>query len=206
MSEWILNLFQIVNGKQFSLLLLLNLFGFFLSSSIFSLNKKKNWFNWLLAYPRYLVDFLQALEKKRFSFTSLFLIIFLTNTGTMCMGFLFGFIPGLTYIFLFYLGLNLGLVQLLLLPNKPLWITLFNPIAIMEILSVTIAATLGLQLTLHSLGFLEWRLKLVYFHYLLRYIAYYPILILFIAGTLETWIILLSRKILPPMEGSNQNL
>lgn len=179
-------------------LFILYLFGFNLSKNIYTSYKNKNRFHLLLKYPQFITRVLEDLNRSHLSFPGLLLLIVTTNISTMYMGFLAGFIPYLTYFFVFYLGINLGLTQLLLMPDKPLWILFMNPIALLEIPAILIAAAAGLSLGTSPYSYVHLKISLTLFNENLTFLLHYPVLILCISGILESWLVVLSRKIQVP--------
>ncbi len=197
MIQWLKHMGDVVSLRDFSSLFLIYLIGLYVSPMIMQRYRASGQFAVLLKYPLFITAVLDELNHSRLKFIQLLAIILITNFSTMYISFLVGFIPYLPYLMIFYLGLNLGLTQLLLLPDKPLWILFTNPIALMEIPAILLAASAGLHLNLHEMNVFQFKTHLILFSETLVFLVKYPMMILIFSGILESWLVILSRKLLP---------
>lgn len=200
MSAWFYQLGALIYSHEFLKLLFLFLIAFFSANWIYSLkNTKKNKIIFciikiLIIFPEYMINVIHDILKKRWSFPELFLFILVYNSFSVFTGFISGFVPYFPYILIFITGLNIGLLSVISAPKSNTAILLVNPVAILEIVAICIAFSLGLQLEVKPLQLIIFREKLVLYNELLRLVYKFSFLLLLIAAIIESTLIVLFSK------------
>lgn len=198
MMEWFLQFLQLFTVTDTILFFAFLLAGMIAGNQVFSLVSLSGRGQWMTAYARFMAEVVRELEKKRWSFSAMSLFIFTNNATTMYVIYLSGIWLPIQYVIIFILGYNLVQAHRIMLPGQSLRMIFFNPVAWFEFSALLAAATLGRSLFLSSFSWVSWRCSLMELESTLPMLLFFPVLLLFFSALLESWLIMIARKIQPP--------
>lgn len=149
---------------------------------------------WLIVYPLWVADKLEAWADKKIKPYLLFLFIFFINTFSLSLDFLSGWLPGLPIIFAVWTGLNVGVITFKTLKGQFYYAALINPVALLELPAVFIAFGLafGINAKIMSLNLSATQFEIQ------QYIdSFFGLVvpILLIAALVETVIIVFAQRV-----------
>ena len=186
MLDDFLAVFGIINSRILLISVLLFFIGYALAPTAYY---KK--YKWLLAYPFFIIHLMEKHFKQDWPAPLIFLVILTLNSLSLYFNLLSGWIVFLPYFVIIYLGLNVGVIIYHTLEGKFFYLSLFNPVALIELPAAWISITMAIQF---SLGRYIDTLPIISF---MQYTVYFlqtiiPILVL--AGIIETALIVYSRR------------
>jgi len=186
MLDDFLAVFGIINSRILLISVLLFFIGYALAPTAYY---KK--YKWLLAYPFFIIHLMEKHFKRDWPAPLIFLVILTLNSLSLYFNLLSGWIVFLPYFVIIYLGLNVGVIIYHTLEGKFFYLSLFNPVALIELPAAWISITMAIQF---SLGRYIDTLPIISF---MQYTVYFlqtiiPILVL--AGIIETALIVYSRR------------
>lgn len=180
--------FKILNTQ----ILLFSILLFFIGYAIAPVAYFKK-IKWLTSYPFFIINLIDKHFNKDWHPLKIFVVIFILNSLSLFINLVSAFGIILPIFFGIYLGLNLGIVMYHTLEGKFYFISLLNPVAIIELPAVWISFTMAIQYSANTYLGINW-IESVSFN---QYFGYYIetiIPLLFIAAIIETTLIVIARK------------
>ncbi len=148
---------------------------------------------WLVAYPLWVAEKLEAWTDKKINPYLLFLFILSINSVSLFLDFLSGWLPGLPVLFAAWTGLNVGVITFKTLKGEFYYAALINPVALLELPAVFIAFGLafGVNAKIMSL-----HASVTQFEFQQYFHSYFGLVmpLLLIAAIVETALITFAQK------------
>lgn len=188
MLDNFLDVFKIINTQIFLLSILLFFIGYAIAP--FAYFKK---IKWLTSYPFFLIRLIEQHFNKEWHPLKIFLVIFVLNSISLLINLVSAFGIILPVLFSIYLGINLGIVMYHTLDGKFYYLSLLNPVAIIELPAVWISYTMAIQYSAVKYFNISW-IEPVPFAQYFTYFIFTVIPLLLIAAIIETVLIIISRK------------
>jgi hypothetical protein len=188
MIDAFLEVFGVLNAQVILLAILLFFIGYALAPTAYFKNIK-----WLTAYPFFIIHLMDKYFKKEWPPTLIFIVIFFLNTFSLFANLLSGWGIILPYIFIVYLGINIGVIMYHTMEGKFYYASLLNPVALLELPAAWLSIAMAIQFSLEhyfSIGWFEHENFGTYIQYFGQTII--PILIL--SALIETILIMMARK------------
>jgi hypothetical protein len=188
MIQSFLEIFHVINTQILIISILLFFVGYAISPTAYYKKIK-----WLTAYPFFIIKLMDAFFKKKHHPLKIFFILFTLNTLSLFLNLISAWGILLPFIFVLYMGLNIGVVMYHSLEGKFYYIGLLNPVAILELPAAWLSITMAMQFSLQhylNISFLPTISFLKYVDYFLYTII--PLLLL--AGIIETILIVKNEK------------
>ena len=188
MIDAFLEVFGVLNAQVILLAILLFFIGYALAPTAYFKKIK-----WLTAYPFFIIHLMDKYFKKEWPPTLIFIVIFFLNTFSLFANLLSGWGIILPYIFIVYLGINIGVIMYHTLEGKLYYASLLNPVALLELPAAWLSIAMTIQFSLEhyfSIGWFEHENFGTYIQYFGQTII--PILIL--SALIETILIMMARK------------
>ena len=188
MIQSFLEVFQVINTQIFIISVLLFFMGYAFAPTAYYKKIK-----WLTAYPFYIIKLMDQFFKKQHHPLKIFIILFSLNVTSLLLNILSAWGIILPYIFVLYMGLNIGIVMYHSLEGRFYYLGLLNPVAILELPAAWLSIAMAVQFSMTRF-FQVTNLPVVEFSHYLKYFLYTVIPLLLIAGTLETILIVVAVK------------
>jgi hypothetical protein len=188
MIQSFLEIFHVINAQILIISILLFFVGYAIAPTAYYKKIK-----WLTAYPFFIIKLMDAFFKKKHHPLKIFFILFTLNTLSLFLNLISAWGILLPFIFVLYMGLNIGVVMYHSLEGKFYYIGLLNPVAILELPAAWLSITMAMQFSLQhylNISFLPTISFLKYVDYFLYTII--PLLLL--AGIIETILIVKNEK------------
>ncbi len=186
-------------------------FGFFfLSATLFLLGiyvapvVVEREISWLLWYPRKMRRFMEKLLARKIPVVLIFLLIFTLNNISLFSSFLSGFLVVGPFVSAFLTGLNVAIVSYEMMGWQGVWQILVNPVAWLEFPAAWLSFAMGIKLAVVTVQG-GWQPAYAEFELLLPYYLKLVVLLLFIAGVLETALIRIMERLQPPDDDDNHS-
>jgi len=183
-----IEVFSVINTQVFLLSILLFFIGYALAPTAYFKKIKI-----LTAYPFFITNLIDKHFNKDWPAIKIFAVIFSLNSISLLINLLSAYGIVLPLLFSIYLGLNLGIIMYHTLEGRYFYLSLLNPVAILELPATWISFTLAIQFSavrffnINGLSTISFNQYFIYF-----YSTVIPIL--FIAGIIETALIVIARK------------
>jgi len=177
-----------INTQIFFLSALLFFIGYVFAPTAYYKNIR-----WLIAYPMFVVRIMDQFLKVSHHPLKIFIIVMSLNTVSLFLNLLSGWGVILPYLFIIYMGINIGVVMYHTLEGEFYYLELVNPVAMIELPAAWLSISMAIQFNLTSF----WgntSLPQIEFS---RYFTYFLVLVipmLFLAGVLETILIKFGEK------------
>jgi hypothetical protein len=188
MIQSFLEIFKVLNPQIFIISILLFFTGYAIAPTAYF---KK--INWLTVYPFFLIKLMDKFFVNKHHPVKIFLIIFSLNTFSLFLNLLSAWGVILPFIFILYLGINIGVVIYHSLEGKFYYAGLINPVAILELPAAWLSITMAIQFSLHHF-FGSTFVPTIGFGQYLIYFVNTIIPLLFLAGIIETVLIIKSEN------------
>ena len=188
MIQSFLEIFKFINPQIFIISILLFFIGYAIAPTAYFKKIK-----WLTVYPFYIIKLMDLFIQKKHHPIKIFLIIVLLNTFSLFINLISAWGIILPFLVIIYMGVNIGVVMYQSLEGKFYYVSLFNPVALLELPAAWLSITMAIQFSLQhfmSLSFLPDIAFGQYMGFFLNTII--PLLIL--AGIIETILIIKSEK------------
>ncbi len=183
-----LEVFKILNIQIFLFSVLLFFIGYAVAPTAYFKKVK-----WLTLYPFFIINLIDKHFNKDWHPLKIFLVIFVLNSLSLFINLISAFGIILPVLFSIYLGINLGIVMYHTLEGKHYYLSLLNPVAIIELPAVWISFTMAIQYSAVTYFQINW-IDQISFNQYLTYFFVTIIPLLFCAGVIETILIIISRK------------
>ena len=188
MIQSFLEVFQVINTQIFIISVLLFFIGYAFAPTAYYKKIK-----WLTAYPFYIIKLMDQFFKKQHHPLKIFIILFSLNVTSLLLNLLSAWGIILPYIFVLYMGLNIGIVMYHSLEGRFYYLGLLNPVAILELPAAWLSIAMAVQFSMTRF-FRVTNLPVVEFSHYLKYFLYTVIQLLLIEGILESILIVVAVK------------
>ena len=189
MIQSFFEVFSIINIKIFFVSILLFFIGYVFAPTAYY---KK--IRWLTAYPFFIIKLMDEFFKKQHHPIKIFLILFVLNTTSLFINLLSAWGIILPFLFVLYMGINIGIVMYHTLEGKFYYVGLLNPVALFELPAAWLSIAMAIQFSMTRF-FNASNFKVIEFLQYVDYFIYTIIPLLFIAGVIETILIAKVDKI-----------
>jgi hypothetical protein len=188
MIKSFLEVFQVINTQIFIVSVLLFFIGYAIAPTAYYKKIK-----WLTAYPFYIIKLMNQFFKKQHHPLKVFIILFSLNVTSLLLNLLSAWGIILPFIFILYMGLNIGIVMYHTLEGRFYYLGLLNPVAILELPAAWLSITMAVQFSMIHFFHVTY-LPVVEFFLYLKYFLFTVVPLLLIAGILETILIVIAVK------------
>ena len=131
--------------------------------------------------------------KKDWHPITIFFVIFLLNSFSLFLNLLSGWAAILPYIFVIYLGINIGVIMYHSLQGRYYYISLFNPVSIFELPAAWISISMAIQFSLVKYFDVDLAEEISFQKYMILFLKT-VIPLLFLSGIIETILIVIGRN------------
>jgi hypothetical protein len=188
MIQSFLEVFRVINIQIFIISILLFFVGYAIAPTAYYKKIK-----WLTAYPFFIIKLMDTFFKKKHQPLKIFFILFTLNTFSLFLNLISAWGILLPFIFVLYMGLNIGVVMYHSLEGKFYYIGLLNPVAILELPAAWLSITMAMQFSLQHFLNISFLPAIGFLKYV-DYFLYTIIPLLLIAGIIETIMIVKNEK------------
>ena len=188
MIQSFLEVFRVINIQIFIISILLFFVGYAIAPTAYYKKIK-----WLTAYPFFIIKLMDTFFKKKHQPLKIFFILFTLNTFSLFLNLISAWGILLPFIFVLYMGLNIGVVMYHSLEGKFYYIGLLNPVAILELPAAWLSITMAMQFSLQHFLNISFLPAIDFLKYV-DYFLYTIIPLLLIAGIIETILIVKNEK------------
>ena len=188
MIQSFLEVFRVINIQIFIISILLFFVGYAIAPTAYYKKIK-----WLTAYPFFIIKLMDTFFKKKHQPLKIFFILFTLNTFSLFLNLISAWGILLPFIFVLYMGLNIGVVMYHSLEGKFYYIGLLNPVAILELPAAWLSITMAMQFSLEHFLNISFLPTIGFLQYV-DYFLYTIIPILVLAGIIETILIVKNEK------------
>jgi len=195
MIEEVTAVFDIINVQVYLFSVLLFFLGYAFAPTAYYKKVK-----WLTAYPFFIINLIEKHFNQDWPPLKIFTVILLLNSVSLFLNLVSAFGIVLPLIFSIYLGINLGVVMYHTLEGKHYYISLFNPVALIELPAAWMSFTMAIQFSASHYFDIE-GISAISFNQYCYYFLITVIPLLIIAGIIETGLIIVAKK----FEKSDQN-
>ncbi len=192
----IYSFFELVSFGYFFLSATLFLMGIYLAPTIVEKDIRL-----LLWYPRKMRRLMEKIMARKLPAVLIFLLIFTLNNFSLFSSFLSGFLVIGPLVSAFLTGMNVAIVSYEMMGWQGVWQILVNPVAWLEFPAAWMSFAMGMKVGLATLSG-GWTGGVTEFELLLPYYLKLVVLLLFIAGILETALIRIMERLQPPDDDS----
>lgn len=195
MLDKFFEIFSLINSQVYLFSILLFFIGYAFAPTAHYKNIK-----WLTAYPKFIINLIDKHFNKDWHPLKIFIVILLLNSLSLFLNLLSAYGIILPILFSIYLGINLGIVMYHSLNGKHYFLSLLNPVALIELPAAWLSFSMAIQFSATNYFKIPNIVELTFFEYL-NYFQITVIPMLIIAGILETILIVVAKKI----EGKDHN-
>ena len=188
MIESFLEVFSVLNLQIVLLSALLFFIGYVFAPTAYFKEIK-----WLTAYPFFIIKIMDEYLKKDWNPVLVFATILFLNSFSLFLNLLSGWVVVLPYLVIMYMGLNVGIVMYHTLEGKFYYVSLINPVAMLELPASWISVAMAIQFSLARLSDGD-LFGLISFQEYMGYFLQTIIPILVFAALIETVLIVVVRK------------
>jgi hypothetical protein len=188
MLQSFLAVFKVLNFQIFILSALLFFIGYAFAPTAYYKKVK-----WLTVYPFFMIKIMDKYFKQNWSPMIIFVVIFILNTISLSINLFSGWGIILPFLFVVYMGINIGVVMYHSLEGHYYYLSLLNPVALLELPAAWISIAMAIQFSLtkyFGANFLD----NIRFSQYLNYFYMTVIPLLFTAAIIETFLIVFARK------------
>jgi uncharacterized membrane protein SpoIIM required for sporulation len=183
-----IELFDAINLQIYLFSILLFFIGYVLAPTAYY---KK--ITWLTAYPFFIINLIEKHFNQDWHPLKIFLVLLVLNTVSLFLNLVSAYGIILPLLFSIYLGVNLGIVMYHTLEGKHYYLSLFNPVALIELPAAWLSFTMAIQFSATHYFKLDGIVEVSFIQYIYYFlITVLPLLI--IAGIIETGLIVVAKK------------
>lgn len=183
MLQSFLAVFSVINTQVLFISVLLFFVGYALAPTAYY---KK--IQWLTAYPFFIIKLMDQFFEKKHHPLKIFFILISLNTLSLFLNLLSAWGVVLPFLFVIYMGINIGIVMYHSLEGRYYYLGLLNPVALLELPAAWLSIAMAIQFSLthyfNLTGFAT-----ISFNQYLKYFTMTVLPLLFIAGVVETILI-----------------
>jgi len=193
-------IFRIINLQIYLFSILLFFLGYVFAPTAYYKKIK-----WLTVYPFFIVNLIEKHFNQDWHPLKIFTVILLLNFLSLFLNLVSAYGVILPVIFSIYLGINLGIVMYHTLEGKHYYLSLFNPVALIELPAAWLSFAMAIQFSathyfkIDGIATVSFDQYIYYF-----FITVLPLLI--IAGIIETGLIVVTKKIEKNEKNKNDDL
>jgi len=180
--------FDIINIQVYLFSVLLFFIGYAFAPTAYY---KK--FKWLTAYPFFIINLIEKHFNQDWPPLKIFIVILLLNSVSLFLNLVSAFGIVLPVIFSIYLGINLGVVMYHTLEGKHYYLSLFNPVALIELPAAWLSFTMAIQFSARNYFNIS-EIPDINFSQYISYFLLTVIPLLIVAGIIETGLIIVAKK------------
>lgn len=184
MIQSFFEVFTIINTQIYIISILLFFVGYTIAPTAYYKKLK-----WLTAYPFFVIKLMDTFLLKKHHAIKIFFIIFFLNSISLFLNLLSAWGIFLPFVFILYMGINIGVVMYHTLEGKYYYLALFNPVAILELPAVWLSITMAIQFSLKNFFHLSYIPPISFMQYV-EYYFYTIIPVLLLAAIIETLMII----------------
>ena len=184
MIQSFFEVFKIINIQIYIISILLFFVGYTVAPTAYYKKMK-----WLTAYPFFIIKLMDTFLLKKHHALKIFLIIFFLNSISLFFNLLSAWGVLLPFVFILYMGINIGVVMYHTLEGKFYYLALLNPVAILELPAAWLSITMAIQFSLKNFLQLSFIPSISFIQYV-DYYFYTIIPVLLLAAILETLMII----------------
>ncbi len=188
--------FELVPFGYFFLSATLFLIGIYIAPAIVEKNVAV-----LLWYPRQMRRLMEKIMSRKLPAILIFLLIFTLNNFSLFSSFVSGFLIVGPLVSAFLTGLNVAIVSYEMMGWQGVWQILVNPVAWLEFPAAWLSFAMGIKIGLATYAS-GWGGAVTEFHSLLPFYFKLVVILLFVAGILETVLIRIMERLQPPDDDS----
>jgi len=188
MIEEFLQVFNIINLQVYLFSVLLFFSGYAFAPTAYYKKIK-----WLTAYPFFIINLIEKHFNKDWPPLKVFIVILLLNSVSLFLNLISAFGVVLPVIFSIYLGINLGVVMYHTLEGKHYFLSLFNPVALIELPAAWLSFAMAIQFSAKNYFSIS-GIPEVSFDQYITYFLITVIPLLIVAGIIETGLIIVAKK------------
>ena len=188
MIEEFTAVFTVINLQVYLFSVLLFFIGYALAPTAYYKKIK-----WLTAYPFFIINLIEKHFNQDWDPLKVFIVILLLNSVSLFLNLVSAFGVILPVIFSIYLGVNLGVVMFHTLEGRHYYLSLFNPVALIELPAAWLSFTMAIQFSARNYFNIS-GVPEVSFNQYLTYFLITVIPLLIIAGIIETGLIVVAKK------------
>jgi hypothetical protein len=188
MIQSFLEIFKVINIQIFIISILLFFIGYVFAPTAYFKKIK-----WLTIYPFYIIKLMDVFVKKKHHPIKIFLIIVLLNTFSLFINLISAWGILLPFVVIIYMGINIGVVMYQSLEGKFYYLSLLNPVALLELPAAWLSITMAIQFSLQHFLNLSFLPEITFGQYL-AFFLYTIIPLLILAGIIETVLIVKEEK------------
>lgn len=159
---------------------------------------------WLTAYPFYIINLIEKHFNQDWPPLKIFTVILLLNSVSLFLNLVSAFGIVLPLIFSIYLGINLGVVMYHTLKGKHFYLSLFNPVALIELPAAWLSFAMAIQFSATHYFNIE-GISAISFNQYCYYFLITVIPLLIIAGIIETALIVIAKKFEKNEQNKNED-
>lgn len=191
--------FDIINGQVYLLSILLFFIGYALAPTAYFKEIK-----WLTAYPFFIIKLIDKHFKMDWHPLKTFSVIVILNSLSLFINLISAYGIILPVIFSVYLGINLGIVMYHSLKAQHYYLSLLNPVAMIELPVVWLSFSMAIQFSATTYFNISELTQITFVQYI-NYFLITVIPLLIIAAIIETALIVVARKIEDKNQNNNDN-
>ena len=192
--------FRIINLQIYLFSILLFFIGYAFAPTAYFKKIK-----WLTAYSFFIINIIDKHFNKDWHPIKIFIVIVMLNSLSLFFNLISAYGIILPIIFSIYLGINLGVVMYHSLNGKHYYLSLLNPVALIELPAAWLSFSMAIQFSATNYfkmtGFTQ-----VTFNQYIYYFLVTVLPLLIIAGIIETALIIVAKKMEDKDQSSDHNL
>jgi uncharacterized membrane protein SpoIIM required for sporulation len=188
MIDLFVAVFRIIDLQIFIISALLFFIGYAAAPTAYYKNIR-----WLTSYPFFVIKLMDRFFKTNRPAILIFTILFTLNSISLFVNLLSAWGVILPYLFVIYMGINIGVVIYHSLEGRHYYLGLINPVALIELLAAWLSISMSIQFSLTHF-FDSPHLPQLEFSQYLTYFVYTILPLLFVAGIIETILIVMTGK------------
>ena len=105
---------------------------------------------WLTTYPFFIIKLIDKYFNKSWHPIKIFLVLFFLNSTSLYISLLSGYGIILPFLMAIYLGLNIGIIMYHTLEGRFFYLSLINPVAILELPATWLCFTMAIQFSVNK--------------------------------------------------------
>lgn len=188
MIQSFLEVFKVINTQIFIISILLFFIGYAIAPTAYFKKIK-----WLTAYPFFIIKLMDTFLQKKHHALKMFFIIFILNSISLFLNLISAWGVFLPFLFILYMGINIGVVMYHTLEGKFYYLGLINPVALLELPAAWLSITMAIQFSLKSFLYASF-LPTIGFTQYVTYFLNTIIPLLLLAAIIETIMIVKGDK------------
>ena len=147
----------------------------------------------MTVYPFFIIKLIDKYFNKNWHPIKIFIIQFTINSISLFINLLAGFGVILPFFMAVYMGFNIGIIMYHTLQGRFFYLSLFNPVAILEIPATWLSFCMSIQFSLNNYFSIKSIPSISFNQYCIYFImTIIPLLIL--SGIIETILIVIARR------------